>query len=60
MMGMNLASLMSSVSGLKAKPRTAILFPFSSVNFFDCLKYGGCVTELVGEGNKRFHVFRKA
>jgi len=33
MIGMDLASLMSSVSGLKARPRTAILLPFSSVNF---------------------------
>lgn len=30
-MGMDLASLMSSVSGLKAKPRMAILLPFTVV-----------------------------
>jgi len=51
---------MLSVFGLKVRPRTAILFPVSSVNFFDCLEYGGCVAELVGEGDKRFHVFGKA
>lgn len=76
MIGMDLASLMSSVSGLKARPRTAILLPFSSVNFsfaffncvfclvfvnfFDCLEYDGCVVNSVGEDDKWFHVFGKA
>jgi len=31
MIGMETASLMSSVSGLKAKPRTPILLPFTVV-----------------------------